>query len=46
MFYGPITLIFFLAFWVLLALLVGLIQIGILQYVFESMGPILQRKPT
>jgi uncharacterized membrane protein len=38
MFYGPITLIFFLAFWVLLALLVGLIQIGILQYVFESMG--------
>jgi uncharacterized membrane protein len=38
MFYGPITLIFFLAFWVLLALLIGLIQIGILQYVFESMG--------
>jgi uncharacterized membrane protein len=38
MFYGPITLIFFLAFWVLLAVLLGLIQIGILQYVFESMG--------
>jgi uncharacterized membrane protein len=38
MFYGPITLIFFLAFWFLLALLVALIQIGILQYVFESMG--------
>jgi uncharacterized membrane protein len=38
MFYGPITLIFFLAFWVLLALLVALIQVGILQYVFESMG--------
>ncbi|HTL16963.1 MAG TPA: DUF1614 domain-containing protein [Patescibacteria group bacterium] len=38
MFYGPITLIFFLAFWVLLAVLVALIQIGILQYVFESMG--------
>src|SRR5262249_22795735 len=27
-----------IAFWFLLALLVGLIQIGILQYVFESMG--------
>lgn len=38
MFYGPITLIFLLAFWFLLALLVALIQIGILQYVFESMG--------
>ena len=38
MFYVPIGLIFFLAFWLLLALLVGLIQIGILQYVFESMG--------
>jgi uncharacterized membrane protein len=37
-FYGPITLIFFLAFWFLLALLVAMIQIGILQYVFESMG--------
>src|SRR5438105_13685427 len=38
MFYGPITLIFFLAFLCLLAVLVALIQIGILQYVFESMG--------
>jgi uncharacterized membrane protein len=38
MFYGPITLVFLLAFWFLLALLVALIQIGILQYVFESMG--------
>jgi len=38
MFYIPIGLLFFVAFWFLLALLVGLIQIGILQYVFESMG--------
>jgi uncharacterized membrane protein len=38
MFYVPIGLIFFLAFWFLLALLVALIQIGILEYVFESMG--------
>jgi uncharacterized membrane protein len=38
MFYVPITLIFFVAFWFLFALLVALIQIGILQYVFESMG--------
>ena len=38
MFYVPIGLIFFLAFWFLLALLVALVQIGILQYVFESMG--------
>jgi uncharacterized membrane protein len=38
MFYVPIGLIFFLVFWFLLALLVALIQIGILQYVFESMG--------
>jgi len=38
MFYGPITLIFFVAFWGLLALMVALVQIGILQYVFESMG--------
>lgn len=38
MLYGPITLVFFLAFWVLLALMVALIQVGILQYVFESMG--------
>ena len=38
MLYIPIGLVFFLAFWFLFALLVGLIQIGILQYVFESMG--------
>src|ERR1043166_147604 len=38
MFYIPIGLLFFIAFWFLLALLIGLIQIGILQYVFESMG--------
>jgi uncharacterized membrane protein len=38
MFYVPITLIFFVAFWFLLAMLVALIQVGILQYVFESMG--------
>lgn len=38
MLYVPLGLVFFLAFWFLFALLVGLIQIGILQYVFESMG--------
>jgi uncharacterized membrane protein len=38
MFYVPIGLIFFLAFWFLLAVLVAMIEIGILQYVFESMG--------
>lgn len=38
MFYNPLGLIFFLAFWFLFALVVGLIQIGILQYAFESMG--------
>ena len=38
MFYVPIGLLFFLAFWFVLALLVALIQIGILEYVFESMG--------
>jgi uncharacterized membrane protein len=38
MFYVPITLLFFIAFWFVLALLVALIQVGILQYVFESMG--------
>ncbi len=36
--YVPIALPFFLAFWVLFGLVVVLIQIGILQYVFESMG--------
>src|SRR5262249_30898735 len=38
MLYIPIGLLFFLAFWFLFALLVGLIQIGVLQYVLESMG--------
>jgi uncharacterized membrane protein len=38
MFYGPITLIFFVVFWFLLAVLVAMVQIGILQYVFDSMG--------
>ncbi len=38
MLYSPIGLLFLLAFWFLLALLAGLIQIGILEYVFESMG--------
>ncbi len=38
MLYNPITLVFYAAFWLLLALIVGLIQIGILQYAFESMG--------
>ncbi|HVV70860.1 MAG TPA: DUF1614 domain-containing protein [Verrucomicrobiae bacterium] len=38
MFYIPIGLLLFLAFWFLLGLLVALIQIGILGYVFESMG--------
>lgn len=38
MLYIPIGLVFFLAFWFLFALLVALIQIGILQYAFESMG--------
>ncbi len=38
MFYIPISLLFFLVFWFLFAVLVGLIQIGILQYVYASMG--------
>jgi uncharacterized membrane protein len=38
MFYVPIGLLFFLAFWFLFAVLVALVEIGILQYVFESMG--------
>lgn len=38
MFYNPITAVFYVAFWLLLALIVALIQIGILQYAFESMG--------
>ena len=36
--YIPIGLPFFVAFWLLFGLVVALIQIGILQYVFESMG--------
>ena len=36
--YFPIALPFFVAFWLLFGVLVVLIQIGILQYVFESMG--------
>jgi uncharacterized membrane protein len=38
MHYIPIGLPFFVAFWLLFGLIVALIQIGILQYVFESMG--------
>jgi uncharacterized membrane protein len=36
--YIPIALPFFLLFWLLVGFIVVLIQIGILQYVFESMG--------
>ena len=36
--YMPLALPFFLAIWILFAFLVALIQIGILQHVFESMG--------
>ncbi len=38
MLYTPLGLVFFLLLWALFAFLVGLIQIGILQYVFESLG--------
>jgi uncharacterized membrane protein len=38
MHYIPIAMPFFMAFWFLFGLLVVLIQIGVLQYVFESMG--------
>ncbi len=38
MHYIPIGLPFFVALWFLFGLLVVLIQIGVLQYVFESMG--------
>jgi uncharacterized membrane protein len=38
MHYIPIALPFFVMFWLLFGLVVVLIQIGILQYVFESMG--------
>src|SRR5262249_9666297 len=36
--YAPIALPFFLGLWFIFALLVVLLQIGILQHVFESMG--------
>jgi uncharacterized membrane protein len=36
--YIPITLPFFFALWFIMALLVALVEIGILRYVFESMG--------
>ena len=36
--YTPVGFPFFVAFWFLFGLLVDLIQIGILEYVFESMG--------
>lgn len=38
MLYNPIGVLFLLAFWFLFAVLFALIEIGILQYVFESMG--------
>jgi uncharacterized membrane protein len=38
MHYVPIGLPFFLAFWFLFAIVVTLIQIGVLQFAFESMG--------
>ncbi len=38
MLYNPFGLLLFLAFWFLLGLLVVLVQIGILQYAFETMG--------
>jgi uncharacterized membrane protein len=36
--YVPIGLPFYLAFWFLFAVLVAMIEIGVLQYVFQSMG--------
>jgi uncharacterized membrane protein len=36
--YIPIGLLFFAAFWLLVAVLFAMIQIGMLQYAFESMG--------
>jgi uncharacterized membrane protein len=36
--YLPVALPFFLAFWILAAFLILLIQVGILRFVFESMG--------
>ncbi len=38
MHYVPIGLPFFLAFWFLFAILAALIQIGVLQFAFQSMG--------
>ncbi len=38
MFFTPFAVLFFVAFWFLLAFLIALVEIGILQYVFESMG--------
>lgn len=38
MLYTPLGLFFFLLLWALFAFLVALIQIGILEYVFESLG--------
>ena len=38
MLFTPIAFLFVLAFWFLLAFLIALVEIGILQYVFESMG--------
>lgn len=38
MLYTPIGFLLFVAFWFLVAFLVTLVEIGILQYVFESMG--------
>jgi len=38
MHYLPVGLAFFVAFWLLFGVLVALVQIGILQYVFKSMG--------
>jgi uncharacterized membrane protein len=38
MLYNPIGFLFFVASWFLFALLVALVEIGILQHVFESMG--------
>ena len=38
MLYSPIGLLFFLALWLLFGLLVVFIQIGILEYVFDTLG--------
>src|ERR1700720_3555614 len=36
--YVPIGIPFYLAFWFLFALVVAMIEIGVLQFVFQSMG--------